>query len=810
MQLLSSRSLIGIASFVTTALCLTLPLKTDVYAAKPGAEAKVDVQVNAVNGSGSVYADVGAAGSSWWLEQIEKQGMAAFNNNPAGYKVFRNVKDYGAKGDGSTDDTNAINAAIQDGTRCGKGCDSSTVTPAMIYFPSGTYRVSKPIVAMYYSQLVGNPTDRPVIKGLPNFSGMSLIDSDPYEPDGSNWYTNQNNFFRAVRHMIIDTTDQPAGAGTGLHWQVAQATSLVNLKFVMSQAPGNSHQGIFMDNGSGGFMSDLEFVGGKFGAFFGNQQFMTRNLKFSNCQTAIYVNWNWQWTFKSLDINNCEIGVDITSHDDAGVTRTGSVVVLDSKFTNVGTALRTTRTANTQPTTGQSAVLDNIVLQNVGKAVAFENGGVILDGGSKTIDLWAQGKTYNTAGQAQVVQGTMARAVAKPQSLLGSDGKILERSRPQYIDTPVSSFISVKSKGAKGDGKTDDTAAIKAVFSQFGGNANNVIYFPHGVYIISDTVDIPVNTRIVGEVWSVIMANGAAFQDRNNPKPVWRAGKAGDSGVIEMQELIFQTKGPQPGAVLLEWNSRDPAGQQGVNGIWDVHFRVAGSRGTDLEVAQCLKNPLATNTPNPKCEGAFMHLHIGKTASVYIENCWAWTADHALDDRFDQITVYNGRGIYSESTNGPVWMYAAAAEHNTLYQYQLANTQNTFMSVIQSETPYFQSNPGADVPFASLAAWNDPSYAGCTTAACKKSWALRILNSKNILIYGAGLYSFFENYAQDCINPMTCQDSIFEIKNSPQVSIWNLNTIASNSMVDLNGQKIVKAADNKNNFCQTVMGLSIN
>jgi glucan 1,3-beta-glucosidase len=42
---------------------------------------------------------------------------------------------------------------------------------------------------MYYSQLVGNPNDRPVIKGLASFSGMALIDSDPYNDDGSNWYT---------------------------------------------------------------------------------------------------------------------------------------------------------------------------------------------------------------------------------------------------------------------------------------------------------------------------------------------------------------------------------------------------------------------------------------------------------------------------------------------------------------------------------------------------------------------------------------------------------------------------------------------
>jgi len=157
-----------------------------------------------------------------------------------------------------------------------------------VYFPAGTYKISGSIKPAYFTQLIGDAANPPTLKATSNFEGFGLIDGNPYYTENLNWKA-VNVFFRQVRNFVIDTTAIPANkAATGMHWPTSQATSLQNIVFNMPATSDVVHVGLFIEEGSGGFMTDLTFNGGAAGASIGNQQYTMRNLKFNNCKTGKY------------------------------------------------------------------------------------------------------------------------------------------------------------------------------------------------------------------------------------------------------------------------------------------------------------------------------------------------------------------------------------------------------------------------------------------------------------------------------------------------------------------------------------------
>ena len=59
------------------------------------------------------------------------------------------------------------------------------------------------------------------------------------------------------------------------------------------------------------------------------------------------------------------------------------------------------------------------------------------------------------------------------------------------------------------------------------------------------------------------------------------------------------------------------------------------------------------------------------------------------------------------------------------------------------------------------------------------AWALRVIDSSNIYIHGAGAYSFFQNYDQTCIGSFDCQERLIQVRGSDHVVIFNLFTIGA-------------------------------
>ncbi|KAJ8120637.1 hypothetical protein ONZ43_g2705 [Nemania bipapillata] len=713
------------------------------------------------------------ASSTFWMENIQHNSRVPFGGaDNDGYIVFRNVKDYGAVGDGIKDDTAAINKAIKDQGRCGSNCGSSTVKPAIVYFPSGTYLVSSPLIAYYNTQMIGNALNFPTIKAAASFVGLGVISSDVYTggDDGKEeWYINQNNFLRQLRNFNIDVTSAAMTDIAGLHWQVAQATSIQDVHFYMSPSTSKSHVGIFAENGSGGFMSDLFFYDGAVGIQCGNQQFTTQSFTFTGCRTAIDMLWDWGWTWKYMLIHGAQKGITI-----GGDYRGGSLILLDSFIFDTPVGIDVTTPKGSTSSQSFSIVIDNLRVTNVGTTVKHESAGVTLAGSaSQVIESWMFGKVYDQSNpKGKYQSGPLAELHPKTEVLSGANG-YFQRSKPQYSDIDSNTFINVR-MATQGDGATDDTFGL-SVLIHLASIIRRPLYIPFGSYIVTQTVKIPVGTQIVGECWAQIVAKGAFFEDVHNPAPMIKVGEYGDTGLIEIQDVMFTTQGPTAGLILMEWNVAE------------------SEQGSAAMV-------------NPNCIAGSMLLHMTESSSGYLENIWAWVSDHDMDSGVaqTQIDIYVARGILIESRGGPVWMYGTASEHCVLYQYHVYGAENVFMGMIQTESPYYLPTPQAPAPFEITLELEqfpgDPNFKECTgtNTHCAAAWGLMITGATNVQILGAGLYNWFQEYTQPCVDTQDCQQRVVWIEHSGNVWIYNLYTIGTSEMINYQDTTPIAAKDNTN------------
>lgn len=72
------------------------------------------------------------------------------------------------------------------------------------------------------------------------------------------------------------------------------------------------------------------------------------------------------------------------------------------------------------------------------------------------------------------------------------------------------------------------------------------------------------------------------------------------------------------------------------------------------------------------------------------------------------------------------------------------------------------------------------------------AWGLRVEGSRNVFIYGTGMYSWFQRYSQKCLETFDCQSELVYLSNSTNLFVYNIATVGTVDMitalyVNLNG-----------------------
>jgi glucan 1,3-beta-glucosidase len=151
--------------------------------------------------------------------------------------------------------------------------------------------------------------------------------------------------------------------------------------------------------------------------------------------------------------------------------------------------------------------------------VIDSNGQILLPGGSTIVKSWGLGRRYTDDHPKGLLAVGNLKPPRKDSSLLMVKDKFFWQAKPQYQDKPSLDFLSVLWFGVKNDGSNagPNTQNINKALKE-AARLRKVLVFPAGVYKVSDTIFVPPESKIVGALWSQIMADGKQFEDKDNPR----------------------------------------------------------------------------------------------------------------------------------------------------------------------------------------------------------------------------------------------------------------------------------------------------
>ncbi|MGA8043742.1 MAG: glycosyl hydrolase family 28-related protein [Terracidiphilus sp.] len=570
--------------------------------------------------------------------------------------IYLSHEEFGAKGDGVADDTAAIQASINKA--------GSNVREGIVFVPSGRYRLTHTLYVWPGVRVIGYGKARPVFLLADNtpgfqsgvgdmviFTGMNAEELRrfgkrvPFPPPGSVppndavADANPNTFYSAMSNIDFEIGEgNPAAIAIRFH--VAQHSFLSHMDFHIGS-------GLAALTQIGNEAEDLHFYGGRYGILTEKTspawQFTLLDSVFEGQHEAAIREHEAGLTLIHDTFRDVPTGIDI----DAGYP--DQLWVKDCRFENLaGQAVVISNENNPLTEVG----FENAVLRHVPTFARFRESGKRVEGKGPIYRV--QEFNYGLILPAEGEMGSMGmRYDAAPLDAMPAPLPSAIRALP-----PTEEWANVHTLGVRGDGATDDTAALQKAIAEHG-----VLYFPAGHYLVRETLMLRPDTVLIGLHPTMtqldLLDSTPAFQGIGAPKALV-ATPAGGTNILS--GLGMFTGGINPRAVAVLWK----AGADSL--IDDVRFLGGHGSGTN----PYNNNHTADSDLAKRWDGQYPSLWVADGGGGTFADIWT-------PNTFAQA------GFYVSNTRTPGHVYELSNEHHVRNEIRLDHVENWDINAPQTE-----------------------------------------------------------------------------------------------------------------------------
>lgn len=229
---------------------------------------------------------------------------------------------------------------------------------------------------------------------------------------------------------------------------------------------------------------------------------------------------------------------------------------------------------------------------------------------------------------------------------------------------PMNTWVNAMDIGLKGDGVTDDTAALKEAVNKF-----DTIYFPQGEYILTDTIQLKENTAFIGmnpvSTQLILKENSEKFTGFGKAKGFIESGK----GKNILFGIGVNTGGRNPRACGVKWMA------SGASYINDVKF--FGGHGDLIKKTGDFKNPYD--------EARARDAHLERIWDYQYPSLLICNGGGGIFKDIWSASPYVTAGVQIQDTKTPIKIYCLSLEHHCRCEMRMINAENVTIYGFQSE-----------------------------------------------------------------------------------------------------------------------------